>query len=706
MNSPGEKTEFSCPFCGQLNNRAGQSQSPERGPVICSKCSREIPPDSRLGTESAVHSPFDDLFDHQGEPNWSEEQEAEEFLAAEALNFPDNFDPLDLQPAQTLTPLESEAPEHFEFVQGPAAEVLSRELPGKPEQAAPADGSGAIPLAGEPVSDRANPDDQTPPAEDLELEPIDAVTEPREFPTGSPPTSPIFSTGHTLTDDADQPLKIEGLEDAGPADSMVGVRCRVCDTLIYVQEDQLGQKVKCPECYSEVLAEQTAPRKTTPAGFPQQPLDHVVWTIEPSATNSSREAEDEYRLSEPVERPHVDIPSHYGLDATSSDLLAPVSKERPPNQRATKTETPSPTSAPKSEVSGARSPEPDVSPGPLSQDAGREKKNIQGEDRPREKLQEMPQADSVGKREKTPSGLPLEPATSAATERQRPAQNPYWQEQPVRPEAGTESADQDSGEEVFDLEFDDLAAPGPALLGWLRAVVRDGLLLILAGLAILCAGLGYWVMGAAGNWLASSEAKSFAVAAGAMLLGLPGFVALLLGFGLTALIAAILFQLGTQRKVKFSSWLVSPEQDWLSAVGFVAFAFWIAVLPGALAGILLAIVSGMVFWIPALGALSGCLLAPIFLASVCRGDSAFGIFESGVLKQIQFEDVDWLKFLPGSLISFGVFLLGTLFLLIPGIVGSLLGSMGQAAGWILFGSLTGLYCGLLVEKVNSKEAVK
>jgi hypothetical protein len=69
-----------------------------------------------------------------------------------------------------------------------------------------------------------------------------------------------------------------------------------------------------------------------------------------------------------------------------------------------------------------------------------------------------------------------------------------------------------------------------------------------------------------------------------------------------------------------------------------------------------------------------------------------------------FEDVDWLKYLPGSLAAFFLFLIGTLFLLLSGLVWSTIGAALQVAGWGIFGSLTGLYSGLMVEKANQNES--
>ncbi len=256
---------------------------------------------------------------------------------------------------------------------------------------------------------------------------------------------------------------------------------------------------------------------------------------------------------------------------------------------------------------------------------------------------------------------------------------------------------------MSELGLDDLLTPGGGLRRWIGQLVQDARLWVAFGLATLGMGLGYWALELVGSWLGDTEKLSLGAVVGSVFIGLPGLACFLFGAGLAAVTSALMFQLGARKQPRLSAWVGSSFADWGPAVGFVAFAFWLAVLPGAILGMLFAVLSGWPILVALFSSLSAVLLGPLLLASVCRSDSPFRVFDSKVLRQIQFERIDWLKFLPGSLLSLGLFLLGTLLLLIPGFIGSFFGAAGQVAGWVIFGSLTGLYCGLLVEKVNEEE---
>lgn len=689
MSSSGDRpAAVTCPHCGQTfadPDAYPETHLPAAERRRCPKCGGKL----GLSAESAPLSPFDDLFDDRGEPKWAEPTGAVELEAAETLLFPDDSDPLALEPTRPLIPLESESPGHFDFPEAAAAEPADSSRGGENRAGeAPSPGPAGLP----PGSDSPRrPKNSADLLDELELEPLDASSALRQSPNKAPPLSPIFSTGDAASAEDDQPLRIEGFESAGPPESMTGVRCRICETLIYVQRSELGQKIKCPECYSEVLAEEAAPRKTTGSGFPQTSSDHVVWTTEEKTGQAEIDLEDdEYRLSDPVERPQVDIPSHYGLDAASTDLLAPLPPE---GSDADSPELGAPREAeqPAREKTAERpGSEPRTSTTPQ---VGTERTKAEPA------LPASATVNSGSRTTSTPGGTASSAASSSAPSPTGKGLPPYWQQKPARPESPP-SADASSGES---LELDDLAAPGPAMRNWLGKLLLDPRLWIAGGAATAVLGIGYWLIGLASSWLSGPEAPAIGSIILALMVGLPGLLCFLLGMGAAAVIAALLFHLGARRQPQLSAWKGAGFAELGPVVGFVAFGFFVAVLPGAICGMLLAVLTGAPVWIYVLGSLSGSILAPLLLASACRSDSPFRILDRKILQQIRFENVDWLKFLPGSLLGFGVFLFGSLLLLIPGVIGASLGAIGQVAGWAIFGSLTGLFCGLLVEKLNSGE---
>lgn len=89
-----------------------------------------------------------------------------------------------------------------------------------------------------------------------------------------------------------------------------GVDCALCSTRIYATLDQVGKTLKCPDCHSKVLVR--APKKRP------EPTQY-----------QEREDEDDFGLSEPVERP----PSDYAANATALPDSAETSTDTGPSQK-------------------------------------------------------------------------------------------------------------------------------------------------------------------------------------------------------------------------------------------------------------------------------------------------------------------------------------------------------------------------------------
>ncbi|MBC8875500.1 MAG: hypothetical protein H8E44_39240 [Planctomycetes bacterium] len=94
-----------------------------------------------------------------------------------------------------------------------------------------------------------------------------------------------------------------------------GIECWLCGTRMYATLDQVGKKVKCPDCHSMVMV--NVPKK------PPEPTQH-----------REREDQDEFGLSEPVERP----PNEY----LPREELAPDSVDSPASAKPAPEEASSP----------------------------------------------------------------------------------------------------------------------------------------------------------------------------------------------------------------------------------------------------------------------------------------------------------------------------------------------------------------------------
>lgn len=670
------------------------SDSPQPEPGVCPQCRKPLPkglslancPECRTQLSAEVQkqaeatplSPFDDLFDEQGAPSWGNTAASTQasLEAEEPLEFPEAVDPFAPTDDLVLQPLEGESKELFDFgARGNVAgePSIDKVVSKTPPQTTPSE----------------NPRGHHVPAVDAAAAQVEPELAPLPFDDETPSSSPeldlgempkldpVFHSSGSSDDDPDKPLRIEGLESESPSGDLASVRCRVCDSLVYIQPSQLGTKVKCPECYSEILAEQAAPRRSSSSAFQNIQADTYVLNVEPAGGKSEPEAEGEYRLSAPVERPKVDIPSHYGLEPEKEDLLAP-------QQSSAK----QPAGLPKGEGPVSAKPE-------LPKPASAAKQDATRSERRQEPVVTAPKAEASEKK-----------GTSSRDENQPTGQGaagklpPFWQQRPAQPEPVVE----DSTGTKLEISLEELTAPGAGIMNWLNHMVQDAWFWVCFGIATLTLGFGYWCFDSVSHWLGTTGEKKLGAIVSSVLLGIPGLAAFLFGMALTVVVSALLFHLGGRKQPKLSDWTGYSFNDWAPAVGFVSFAFALAALPGLLLGILVALLSGSITALTILVALSVSLLAPLLVVGVCRSDSPFGVFDSKVFKLLSFEDVDWLKFLPGSLAAFFLFLIGTLFLLLNGLVWSTIGAAAQVAGWAIFGSLTGLYSGLMVEKVNQNES--
>jgi predicted RNA-binding Zn-ribbon protein involved in translation (DUF1610 family) len=665
-----------CPHC--------RKQLPQPlSSAVCPECGERLAGETEKPGETAPLSPFDDLFDDQGSPSWGQSSSTQESLKAEEpLEFPETVDPFESSDDLVLQPLEGESKQLFDFgVQAkvpenyPASEAASH-TPAKPA-------AGEEPHTASPPKTASSPKTAATETEaESELAPLpfddESPASRSDLELGEmPKLEPSLHSSGSSQDDPDQPLRIEGLESESPSGDLASVRCRICDSLVYIQPSQLGTKVKCPECYSEILAEQAAPRRSSSSAYQKMQADSYVLTVEPAGGKSEPDLVDEYRLSEPVERPKVEVPSHYGLEPEKADLLAPLqpgaehSGPRPTGDASAKTKLESPR------------PNSETKPAPTRTERWQEP---------------VAAAAKANAAEKKEPGSPTESKPAGnATAGKLP---PYWQQRPTQPEPVVD----DSTGTKLEISLEEMTTPGQGILSWMTTMVQDTWFWICFGIATLSLGFGYFCFDTVADWLDKAGEKKLGAIVSSILLGIPGVLAFLLGMVLTVVISALLFHLGGRKQPKLSDWTGYNFNDWAPAVGFVSFAFAIAALPGLLLGILVALVTGSITPMPILTALSVALLAPLLAIGVCRSDSPFGVFDSKVIKLFSFEDVDWLKYLPGSLAAFFLFLIGTLFLLLSGLVWSTIGAALQVAGWVIFGSLTGLYSGLMVEKANQNES--
>lgn len=177
----------------------------------------------------------------------------------------------------------------------------------------PAGGTGGFhcPRCGAPIPASAGPTEDRPPAifsaDDGMFAGEANVSVPPPLPDSRPhPESDSSPSPHGVTAEAArhppaeaaEPIVVEAPHSREPvagaaepsADQEFGVSCPLCGTFQYMKRDQIGSSVRCVDCYTPILVRAPKPRKHPP--------------VEPAAEPS--DADDGYRLSEPVERAQFD----------------------------------------------------------------------------------------------------------------------------------------------------------------------------------------------------------------------------------------------------------------------------------------------------------------------------------------------------------------------------------------------------------------
>lgn len=100
-----------------------------------------------------------------------------------------------------------------------------------------------------------------------------------------------------------------------------GIECMVCGTRMYAMLDQVGKKVKCPDCHSKVLVK---PPTKPPEAAPVYESD-----------------DDDFKLSEPVERadatylPQPDLRPDRDVESTGTGNADGMAKPKMPRERLT-----------------------------------------------------------------------------------------------------------------------------------------------------------------------------------------------------------------------------------------------------------------------------------------------------------------------------------------------------------------------------------
>lgn len=143
------------------------------------------------------------------------------------------------------------------------------------------------------------------PVKEITAPAVRSPTQPASQPKTKPP--PSEETAPAVPEPAERKPQVEDKPDqlARQTNERMefGIECGLCGTRLYATLTQVGKTLRCPDCHSKVLVK--APKKRP----------------EP-AQYREREEEGDFKLSEPIERPHLDYLPKEETPAESTDSAA------------------------------------------------------------------------------------------------------------------------------------------------------------------------------------------------------------------------------------------------------------------------------------------------------------------------------------------------------------------------------------------------
>lgn len=136
-----------------------------------------------------------------------------------------------------------------------------------------------------------------------------------------------------LEESADlSPISLDGISDIVRSAKSFALKCKVCDSRIYVAPNNIGKEVECPDCYTKILVKE-------PEGYDDKPKPKKRNTLSPGLAEGLDAASIEslgFEVPEEVETADdrmddladpVSVDPSFGLAPVTDDLLAPQEPE-------------------------------------------------------------------------------------------------------------------------------------------------------------------------------------------------------------------------------------------------------------------------------------------------------------------------------------------------------------------------------------------
>ena len=366
----------------------------------------------------------------------------------------------------------------------------------------------------------------------------------------------------------------------------------------------------------------------------------------------AKQKETEYELAPPAPRPKPVAEGH-GLESETRDLLSPPSRDSLNEGAASADENLSETGSSNEPVKG---------------------RSTSGNSAP---------AKESGNSEPVPK------SKAKKKKKKKYGSKAYWE---------AKVAEADVGKKVPEILTQKQMGPRD-YVKWGIKSLRSPDLIARSLIGIVALGFAYWMSDIFHFSMNNSGLKYHERVTGVAFPILLGGAALLVAVMMLATTLSLVFQNSASGVSFQEEWPGFSLSDWWGPVTFFLFSFWLASIPGAFVGLMLALATDLNVFVLLVGSLSAFLLAPPLYMSACYNGSPFQVFSKEVVKTFSTDNVDWLRFTPLAVGAWLVFAAGVGIVILPWFVFAFLGAAIQVVALGIYASVIGLFCGRYVTRL-------
>jgi hypothetical protein len=538
-----------------------------------------------------------------------------------------------------------------------------------------------------------------PPLEDLE--PLPAPAKPAA-PSLTRPAFQVEDVGAELdnslqlelgdskrSDEPLPPIRLDDHDVGVDVDDTSAVTCRVCDTRIVFPNSKKGTMLKCPECFTEVLAVPRGASVDTAYDKLRNPNQALEVTVDETGELKLAEPEEVVKYKYGFED-FTGKASHREFSDPEGDLHGDVGEELaplPPPASRIEVKRPEPKTSADNHDEG----ELQLQDVDLFSD---ETKLVEPEllDTPEEEpITVAPRGKSSEAARSVPSG--------AAPTANPSSSNPYQ-----APKSETiDPAELERERNPLGMTLDSLSGADTRTANWIAAMFLDLQLLVRLMFVALALTVAYWLFDIVARTSADASLTPATQSLWFVLAGLPGLIFFLAGWGSLFAIGGFLFEAGGNRRPSWSDWTPVTVGDYFTHFLQMLTAFWFASLPGLFLGTLVFFITEQVLGLGLTAMFFGMLFAPPFLLGSYLNGSPVKIFSGKLKSMVGGGRSKWLRYVPMSLLLWMLILIGSLIMLLDGFLFCLLGAICHVIAFVIYSSLAGLYAGLMADEISRIE---